>query len=80
MKFRIIWRMLSVDSAVAIPSLLANRELRVLFPVPDVPPSRTTRDCSLLISYQAVLKSSKCSEDSYFASASVFCAILLNNS
>jgi len=31
----------SVDNTVEIPSLLPNREARVLFPVPDVPANST---------------------------------------
>ena len=40
-KFLITCLMVSVESTVEIPSLLPSKEARVLFPVPDVPASKT---------------------------------------
>lgn len=40
-KFLITCLIVSVDKTVEIPNLLPNNEARVLFPVPDVPASKT---------------------------------------
>ncbi len=40
MKLRIMCLMVSVDRTVDIPSLLPNKDAKVLLPVPDVPANR----------------------------------------
>ena len=40
-KFRITCLIESVESTVEIPSLVPSKEANVLFPVPDVPASKT---------------------------------------
>ena len=42
-----------------IPSLLANNEDKVLFPVPEAPPNKTMTDLRFEITSHAILKSFK---------------------